>query len=276
MSEINFDWEAQQDYEAVVEEGTLLYRVASAGFAEIDQLLTPSWRGRGPGRWHRGGKDQAAYASNSVLIAICEVLYHMRRTMLERLVEDVPTKKILSCRSRTAVLAAMRMKEIDDLIFVDAKNIRTDFGPRLCGTALVTTEKLDPLWDFGIALSSVHKKRGVVYPSARHHTPSPKDVAVAFFEDESKAIEDVSALLSVRLKLISEDQSLKTKPPRAVHPFDEKVHQTTGYYEFDKKDFLKAKKSGLIRPLGIPHSGYVEFTRKPSNSPKEYPECVVE
>lgn len=265
----NFDFHDNQHSEASIDEGALLYRVASSNRCGKEELLKTYWKGKGKGRWHEAGKPTkgASYASNNVLIAISEVLYHMHRAMLDA-IRTQNSDDILSAVERKAALAIMRMKKVEDLYYVNSALAKQKLCLELQGTAQIYSDTFyEP---FYISANKIRraKKSGVIYPSARHLSPVNDDFAVAFFDDKKVLIKEVLKKIPLKLTLVQEEQDTRI-PPEHPKPFEGFVNQNIGFYEFEMTDpeFNELIRKSLLRPelpFIFPRRGYLSFMRQPS------------
>ena len=176
---------SNKSYMAKLCDGAYLYRLASLPHCGPDHMLT----GGGPlnspmpGRFN-SPHQRTSYCSNNILVCMAEVLYHMYRTVLTRIEKEQPALSIRNSLTDKRSLDMVKVKEINDIVFADARDVSIDFGKRIRGTAIVFP---DPhykfLWDFNNEIRMQYKK-GIFYPSARHS----QDICVALFDDETSRI----------------------------------------------------------------------------------------
>lgn len=213
-------------HEATLRRGAYLYRLTSINHAGLDDVL--SGRGAGKGRVKgrfNAPQQKATYCTNA-LVCIAEVLYHMYRTVLDKMTNKLAYRDIRSSLEAERCLVILRVEAIPDLVYVDCEAVKVDFNTRFGGTTVVFPDHLyAPFRDFNDTLRA-NSKKGVIYPSARHS----KDVCLTLFDDEtSRIIPDTDERLNIKLQLPSEDQD-PLQPPQRCDPYQVKLHATMGYY----------------------------------------------
>jgi len=77
------------DQDAQIEDGTILFRLASPLFSSQTDLLNGRGALKGRGRYHRI-HQYTSYVSDNVLICMAELLYHMSRAAMKTLVNNGP------------------------------------------------------------------------------------------------------------------------------------------------------------------------------------------
>lgn len=258
-------------HEAKILSGAYLYRLTSINHASFDDILS----GRGPEKSRVYGRFNApqqktSYCTNNALVCMAEVLYHMYRTVLQKLTDRKPYRDVTSSTKAERCLTVVRVNEIGDLVYTDCEGIRVDFSARFGGTTVVFPDSdYEPFLDFNNTVRSGNKK-GVIYPSARHS----KDICIALFDDETGRIQpNTDTRLNVRLQLLCEEQDPR-QPPQPCDPFKQKLHATMGYYSFiDDDEFENARDAGLLNPADIPPRGMVDFVRRRY---RQYPQDAVQ
>jgi hypothetical protein len=170
---------------------------------------------------------------------------------------------------RTYKLAIFSVKKIDELVYVDSIGAKSYDARIISSTVVFPDDIYGPLHHISDRLRE-EKKRGVVYPSARHS----RDFAFAFFKNETRKIrDDFYEAPLLNLQLIVEEQNPLDFPPQRFKVHTDKLHATMGYYEFaDNSEFDRLKSEGLIYPSGIPNSGYIDFVRRHYT---DYPKCAI-
>jgi hypothetical protein len=256
------DGNNRQRSEAALEDGALLYRIASRNHWEQRFIIA----GDGPmkgnktiGRFHTVDQ-RTSYCANNILVCFSEMLYHMYRKFLDE-VETTNNPEHLESWTilRNVRLATFSVKRIKDLIYVDSIGAKF-YDARLISSIVVFPDPVyGPLHRVSNRLR-MENKSGVAYPSARHS----KDFAFALFKNETRNIRaDFYEAPFLTLQLIVEDQDTSSFPPREFNVHTDKLHATMGYYEFqDPTELDKLKARGLIYPASIPSSGYVDFVRR--------------
>jgi RES domain-containing protein len=247
-------------HEATLLQGAYLYRLTSVNHAAIGDILS----GQCPEKKHANGRfnapqQKATYCTNNALVNIAEVLYHMYRTVLDKMTRKLPYRDIRSSLEAERCLVVVRVEEITDLVYVDCEGVRVDFNARFGGTTVVFPDyAYEPFWDFNNTLRSSSKK-GVIYPSARHS----KDMCLALFDDETgRIVPNSDDRLNIKLQLLAEDQD-PAQPPQRCDPYKEKLHATMGYYSFlDNAEFDRMRNSGMLNPADLPFNGMVDFVRR--------------
>lgn len=250
----------QIDHDALLAEGAILYRLTSPTHARPEDVLSGSGTmyTRSDGRWNRR-QQQATYVANNILVCFSEVLYHMYRTVLERIKERQSPKLIDTAVRTQKILAIARVGEITDLVYIDSEYFRTEYEPRVSGTTVVYPDPYYAVfWELNERLRSEFKK-GVLYPSARHS----RDICVALFDNETSRIDRASyEILGVTLRLIVEDQGFEA-PLKTVRPTVDKIHPTMGYYAFDDEaELARLDGAGMLHPAGLSKKGFVDFVRR--------------
>jgi RES domain-containing protein len=251
---------ANSFHEAKLLSGAYLYRLTSVNHAAVDDILS----GRGPEKSRQRGRFNApqqktSYCTNNALVCVSEVLYHMYRTVLDKITKRMPYRDILSSIEAERCLTAVRVSEIADLVYTDCDGVKIEFNARFSGTTTVFPDNdYPPFWDFNDAIRTNNKK-GVIYPSARHS----KDVCIALFDDETgRIVPDSDTRLNIKLQLLGEDQD-PLQPPQKCDPYKQKLHATMGYYTFiDRAEFDKVRDAGMLNPADIPFKGMVDFVRR--------------
>ncbi len=174
-----------------------------------------------------------------------------------------------ACCRRFGKLVVFAVNRAPELVFVDSREVRTDFDGRLAGTGVVCPAQVyDVMHNFSEKVRDLDKA-GIVYPSARHS----RDVALALFGDKTGLVKDEPYLsVDVDLRLIPEECELNGILT-SVDPFEAKVHPTLGYFEFqDAPNFEKMKIDGLLVPEDVPRRGITDFVRRQY---AEYPRDAV-
>jgi hypothetical protein len=246
------------DDDASLEDGAVLYRIASISHWEKRFIFTGFGATKGDGRFHKI-HQLTTYCANNVLLCIAEVLYHMYRRVLDGIREKQPPRLIDSWATADFRLVALSVFPIIDLVYADTEGVRLNYDARIVGSTLVFPDPIyGPLHDFSDMMR--HKVRtGVIYPSARHSV----DLALALFLDNTNKIKnDFYEVLPIRLQLVPEDQDF-TAAPVISRPIVQKLHATIGYYNFtDTAAFSSLKSNGLLNPRDIPERGYIDFVRR--------------
>ena len=268
----NYDYDRTNvSHEAKLLDGAYLYRLSSLNHCGVDEVLT----GAGPMKSSQVGRFNtshqcATYCANNVLVCIAEVLFHMYTTTLKRIEERAAAAAIRSSMREIRSLIAVKVGQIDDLVYTDSREVSLDFNDsRICGTTVVfPAPHYKFLRDFNEVIRRGNKK-GVIYPSARHS----KDICIVLFYDETSRIDRGSyEMLQVELNLLPEDHS----PPQLPHsfvPFDRKIHPTMGHYRFlDGAELIRLQQAGVLNPANIPKEGMVDFVRRRY---KVYPKNAV-
>jgi RES domain-containing protein len=253
-------------HEAKIRTGAYLYRLATLNHCSSDDVLSgrASLNAREKGRFNVE-QQQVSYCANNILITFAEVLFHMYVTVLKRLSEKQPAAAIFDAVGSTRRLAVFRVQSISDLVFIDSEGAQVDYDSRIRGATVVHPEATYRLfWDLNEKVRGA-KKKGVVYPSARHS----QDYCFALFDDETSRLQlDSFQTIPVSVRLVAEGQDFSL-PVRECNPFAEKLHSTMGYYEFGELDrFEKAKADKILNPHDIPSRGLIDFVRRKY---REYP-----
>lgn len=263
--------ETDQDNEdAAVMSGAVLYRIASLSHWGKDDVLSGAGAARGSsdGRFHRINQ-LTSYCANNVIVCLAELLYHMYRKVLDGIRDRQHPRHINSWASADYRLVILSVDEINELVYADSEGARILYDPRVAGSTVIFPDPTyGPLHDFSDQLRR-GSKNGVVYPSARHSV----DFAFAFFKDEtSKIRSDFYEAISLNLQLVPESQDL-TSPPIKCKPIVQKLHATMGFYKFtDATTLTDVKGRGLVNPANIPEQGYIDFVRRNYRS---YPNDAV-
>jgi RES domain len=245
----------------VIESGAYLYRITSENRNAFEFMLN----GGGPlscdnsGRFHFA-HQRTTYCANNALITIAEVLYHMYRTALHRVMANDPIVSIEAAARRDACFTLARVRRIDSLLNLESEQFLRDNGPRFGGTMAVHPDKEYREFQTLAARLREQGMRGLAYPSARHW----QDVCFVLFRDETGVIEPSSfRWLQVRLQLVRERQD-QTKEPEYCRPDLHKLHPTLGFYRFKDPQELEAlRRDGVLNPADLPEAGYLEFVRRP-------------
>lgn len=253
------DIQNRQESYAIIQDGALLYRLASISHWEKHHIIS----GEGAlnpgsiGRYHQG--QRVSYCANNIIICISELLYHMYRKVLDGIKANEPTRLLSLKINQRFRLAIFSVEEIANLVYVDSIGAK-EYDPTILSSTVVYPDPTyEPLNRISYNLRTGGKS-GVVYPSARHS----KDLAFAFFNDETSKIKSsFYEAPFVNLRLIVEEQDKTSFPPENFMPHTDKLHATMGYYEFEDPNELDALKTdGLVHPTNIPFSGYVDFVRR--------------
>ena len=260
----------RQVFDAWLEEGALLYRIASLSHWQRSYIITGegSIKTRSEGRFHRVDQ-RTSYCANNIIVCLSEMLYHMYRRFLAQLEQFQPREHSTIWTTQKYRLVIFAVKRIDDLVYVDSIGAKK-YDSRITSSTVVFPDPLyGPLHNISDRVR-LDMKNGVVYPSARHS----EDFAFALFKNEtSKLMEDPYKAPHITLQLIAEDQDIISFPPDGFKVYTDKLHATMGYYQFDKPNQLDAlKDAGLIYPEDIPASGYIDFVRR--HYP-DYPKCAI-
>lgn len=253
-------YEVGSGYNARIKNGAVLYRLASLAHCDPASLIS----GEGPSRSTRPGRfnepqQRASYCANNVLVCLAEVLFHMYRTLLDRIRWRQPVEDIRRAAISQRALVVFRVQDIDALVYLDTDDIRADYDGRVTGTTVVFPDPdYQPLRDLNKAFREA-EKRGAFYPSARHSN----DLCVVLFRDETPCMLPTTfTLLPVELRLVPERQGLH-EVPCSYDPFKDKAHPTMGYYRFlEPAALADADGSKLINPPGLPASGLIDFVRR--------------
>jgi hypothetical protein len=250
----------KQRYDASIQSGAYLYRLAGVNRCTPDQVLSGqgSIYSRQEGRFHIE-QQPVSYCANNVLVTFAEVLFHMYKVALMRLGEKQRPQAVRDAVVARRALTLFRVQRIPDLVFIDSEDLRLEFDGRICGATVVYPEATyDVFLDLNRQLRRARKK-GIVYPSARHS----EGLCFALFDDESANVDVASfRAIEVRLTLIAEDHRFVT-PAIGCNPFQEKLHPTMGYYEvLDIPAFENARRDGVLHPSDLPSSGFIDFVRR--------------
>ncbi len=250
----------RQECDAWLEEGALLYRIASLTHWQQRYIIAGNgpMKTRAAGRYHNGDQ-RTTYCANNMILCCAEMLYHMCRKFLEQLENFQPREHAETWTMQDTKLVIFAVKKIEDLVYVDSIGAKV-YDARVTSSTVVFPDRIyGPLHEMSNRIRQ-EKKSGVVYPSARHS----QDLAFAFFKNETRKVMPAPYEgLSLTLQLIAEDQDIRSFPPRRFKVYTDKLHATMGYYEFkDVTQFDSLKAAGLIYPTDIPASGYVDFVRR--------------
>lgn len=241
-------------------EGAMLYRLASLSHCTADVIVN----GMAASQNARFGRfnaphQRATYCANNVLVCISEVMFHMYRTLLDRIRDKRPTALIRAAAHLRRCLVIFRMKEIEKLVCLDSEDIRTDYDGRITGTTVVFPDaEYGPFRDLNNRFR-MDGKAGVAYPSARHS----RDLCIVFFADNTTSVrKDIFENYVIELRIVVEDQDI-AQPPETYDPFVDRAHPTMGYYKvIDHKAFSDAQKRKLVNPIDLPTEGMVDFVRR--------------
>jgi RES domain-containing protein len=253
----------QDDENAALRNGAVLFRIASLAHWRKDEVLT----GKGPmiaktdGRFHIVDQ-RTTYCANNVMVCLSEVLFHMYRRVLDGIRNNHASAHLASLARMECRLVVLSVEEINDLVYIEAHGARA-YDPRVVSSTIVFPDPLyGPLHDVSNKLR-IDNKGGVVYPSARHSV----DFAFALFRDETSKIRNTFYEAPIlTLQLIAEDQEMSSAP-RGFRPKRERLHATMGHYQFDDAlDFTNLLARGLIHPEDLPAGGYIDFVRRRYNS----------
>lgn len=240
-------------------DGAIVYRITSTTHAERRHILSGMGAGRSAeyGRFH-APHQITSYCCSNVLVSIAEMLYHMYRRTLQAVANRAEPPDVRRWATEEKCLHALTLRQIPDLVYTDAKDVRAQYDARLCGSAIVFP---DPKYDFLLEFNNLlrqRKRRGVLYPSARHS----RGLCIALFSDETSSIDRWSKGIRLRLQLMPEDQPLNEMPAPLLDAYETKIHPTMGYYEvLSGKRFGEAQRSGLL-PADLPTQGKVDFVRR--------------
>lgn len=264
-----------QDYvyegiEGTIASNAILYRCTSAAWCSHELLAN----GQGPvhgntsGRFHFA-QQPTTYCANNVLTSVSEVVYHMYRKALEAVRFGHSVQHIEATAERHFCLVIFRVAGIGELTRLDCEDFQREHGPKLSGTMVVhPDDKYVEFQTVGTKLRE-DKRRGVVYPSARHS----RGDCYALFRDETKnVLFDSVKPIPLTLRLVSEDQDRNVVPGRCS-PHKHKLDPVQAFYQFDDLDkFQNANDGGLLNPAKLPRCGYFDFTRRMYSS---YPEKAI-
>jgi len=251
-----------KDCNAEVLPGAYLYRITSLSHCSHSDVL--SGRGTlavpGYGRFH-APHQPTSYCSNNVLVCLSEMLFHMYHTTLKRIDDGFHAADIRSGMSTIRCMTVLRVNsEIGDLVYLDSDGVTYDYDRRLRGAVVVYPQAEYKVFQEFNNLVRSKKKRGILYPSARHS----RDVCLALFNDETAFIDDRFPVITLKLQLVKEDQDFTT-PVEKCDPILHKMHPTMGYFEIDNADkrvFERLVASEVIHPAGMPVKGMVDFVRR--------------
>jgi RES domain-containing protein len=248
---------SKSDCNANIKSKAILFRLASHIHSDKTQILSGNGttKCRTIGRFH-GPQQRATYCSNNILVCISEILYHIYRGLLNH-IEIKAKYPILRNLVRTErALCVFNVKEINDLVYIDASDFRVEHDPKIIGAITVFPDQTyTPFAQFANKVRL--NKNGVIYPSARHY----KDWCLVLFNDETDKINNIFERTNVRLSLLSEEHDLN-KPPHFCDPTKQKINSTKGFYEFtDLTKFEELKSQSLIYPADLPSQGIVDFVR---------------
>jgi hypothetical protein len=250
---------AKIDQDAQIEDGTILFRLASPLYSSQTDLLNGRGALHGPGRYHRI-HQHTSYVSDNALVCMAEVLYHMSRLAMNTLVNNGPPSQWQSRAQVSRHLVIFEASAISDLIYIDTRDCRhltlVNTRRAIPSTVIVHPDCIyDHLHEAGDYYRAQNKK-GIVYPSARNSAPG---IAVALFLDHTASIRQILATLRVTLTLVEE----KTGAPAVLPAFDpneSKISHIRGFYEFDPSDFASYRTH--LRQNSILQSDRVEFVRQ--------------
>ena len=267
-------WEYQlQKADASVPDSALVFRIATKEHSERSHFLS----GGGGVNSETGGRfsfknQRATYCSDSPLVAISEVLFHMYRATLTELSLDTEPA-YLTFVERQLVLVIAEVTGVPDLVYLDSIGFRHKFkfGNTMSGTMAVHPDATYRPFQ-NVAEKLRDTKRGIIYPSARH----PVGACAALFKDESSALRPkgrgLFERLHLRLQLVREDFDRKRLPTRP-EPYRDRLHPTAGFFEFTRPGQISLlRKRGLL--ANVPHRAFIEFARR-ANGPGKYPRSVV-
>lgn len=249
----------RQSPTAHIKNGAILYRLASIHFCDKAQILN----GLGPVGARKKGRfnepDQlTTYCANNVLVCLSEVLYHLYRSLLDAIRDKADYDDVCKCTVWKKCLVVFKVKEIQDIIYIDSDGVRVQYDSRITGTTVVFP---DPVYDpFYYINSRIRNdgKEGLFYTSARHS----RDICIALFNDKTEKAIDVCEKLPVELQLIPEGQDPKSIPIK-LNPYKDRAHPTMGYYKFENSaEFNRVCHTGVINPKHIPSSGIMDFVRR--------------
>jgi hypothetical protein len=260
----------RQESDAWLEDGALLYRIASLSHWQSRYIITGDgpMKTRSAGRYH-SADQRTSYCANNMIVCFSEMLYHMYRKFLEQLEKSQPREHAETWTTQDSKLVIFAVKRIDDLVYMDSIGAKSYDAGITSSTVVFPDPVYGPLHNISDRVRQ-EKKSGVVYPSARHS----EDFAFAFFKNETRKLMDVPyQALSINLQLIAEDQDTNSFPPHRFKVHTDKLHATMGYYQFKDPDHLDTlKNDGLIFPTTVPDSGYIDFVRRRYT---EYPKRAV-
>src|SRR6266852_980678 len=110
--------------DAVIEDGTLLFRIASPTYSSGSDVLNgrAALSGKG-GRYHLI-HQLTSDCSDNVLVSISELLYHINRHALESLANNMPMTMWLDRAIVPRHLVILEMSQLDNLIYIDSDDCR--------------------------------------------------------------------------------------------------------------------------------------------------------
>lgn len=248
------------DPDASLEDGAMLYRITSRTYSGSGDVLTGNGAANGvtEGRFHRIGQ-RATYCANNVMLCLAEILFRQYRVMLDGIEKDTHPALLKPQAVGKHVLVILAVDKIDNIVFADSVGARV-YNHNITGPSITTPDLVyDQLQKFSDEVRR-DRKRGVVYPSARHS----EGFAFALFNNESGRIRLTPyETLELKLQLVSEKQDFSIKPPARFDIYVDKIHPTIGYYEFiNETAFNGLKSRGLIHPDRLPARGYFDFVRR--------------
>jgi hypothetical protein len=252
--------------DAVIEDGTRLYRISSPLFSSKSDVLN----GRGAltqqGRYHQVHQF-TSYCSDNVLVSISEILFHMSRHALRSLANNMPLASWLSRAVVPRHLVILEMSRIDSLIYIDTDDCRNQTalhaGQIVHSSLLIHPDELYYPLQMASNFYRNASRLGVVYPSARHS----RGLALALFLDHTNNIKNILGTLDITLSLV--DESSEKPVSNAFNPAQDKISQTRGYFQMKVSDFSRYQR--LLYPLPS-SSGVIDFVR---TNYSHYPQDAV-
>ena len=246
------------DQNGYIQKDTILFRLASPLYSSLPDFLNGKGALAGDGRYHRI-HQLTSYVSDSAILCIAEVLYHMSRKAMAYLANKGSPSGWRSHARILRHLVVFDVHQISDLIYVDTKDCRQEVAlnaqQAIPSTIIVHPDCVyDPLQKASDHYRKRNKK-GVLYPSARHS----QNLAAALYLDHTRSINNIHATLKVTLSLVEEGTNNPAIPP-VFDPDLKKISQTLGHYAIDANDFSAART--LLIP-GLRQSDTVEFVRRP-------------
>jgi RES domain len=247
---------------ASIQPGAYLYRLTSLNWGEPQYLLN----GGGPlhssdnGRFHVA-HQRTTYCANNVLVCLSEMLFHMYRSVLNCIAKGRPVAAIREPTERYLWLTAAQVDVIDELVNLEALDFPRNYGPKMTGTMTVHPDsEYEEFQRLSTRLRG-EDKRGIVYPSARHH----RDYCFALFLDETRSVNVATFFrLKLALRLVGEEHNFNVEAGTGCFPDQHKIHGSLGYFEFQDPDKLtEAIQNSLINPNFLPAKGFVAFSRNP-------------
>lgn len=244
---------------AEIEGDTILFRLALPLYSSQADLLTGKAALRGEGRYH-GIHQETSYVSDSALLCMAEILYHMSRDAMDVLVNNGTTTQWQNQAQVLRYLVIFDVHNISDLMYIDTQDCRRQTALHaqelVPSTLIVHPDCVYPPLHRAGNFYRRQSKNGIVYPSARHS----QNLAVALFLDHTASIKSICAALKVTLTLVEEGTGQLAIPPR-FDPNSQKISHTQGHYEFDPTDF--ASNQALLNPSSLAASGIIDFVRRP-------------